>query len=69
MTRMGPMFSMRSTRLTHSLISISRGTRVSSLSTPPPQPGKDQFPVERLRIPGKGVSTHPPTPQPFPQQK
>lgn len=66
MTRMRTMFSMKSTRLTHSLISIFTETRVSSFSTHPHACQKtiSSVPtVELLRIPGKKVysTSHSPT--------
>lgn len=74
MTRMQTMFSAKSTRLTHSLISIFRETRVSSFPTHPHacQEKISSVPtVEILWIPGKKVysTPHPPTLQPSPHHK
>lgn len=67
MTRMQTVFSMKSTRLTHSRISISTETRVSSFPAHPHACQKkiSSVPtVESLRIPGKRCIPPPPTLQP-----
>lgn len=72
MTRMQTMFSMKSTRLAHSLISISTETRVSSFPTHPHACQKKISSVltgVTADPRGKGVFHPPPTLQPFAHHK